>query len=55
MNPPKTKTKIAATAKVINQIGTLQDITLEPSNGGIGNRLNAAKKKLILVPSIQIK
>ena len=30
-------------------------MTLEPSKGGIGNRLKAAKKKLILVPSIHIK
>ena len=32
----------------------LQDITLEPSKGGIGNRLKAAKKKLILVPRTQV-
>ena len=46
---------IADIAMTINQIGRLQAMTLDPSNGGIGNRLNVAKKKLILVPSKQIK
>ena len=55
IKPPKNKTKIAEIANITIQIGTLQDKTLEPSNGGIGNKLKAAKKKLILVPIMQVR